>query len=133
MNNYQRLIADQMRRARLWAPPKPVVQKLEGEIAQTIVAEVAPMQNPFITEKTLSNPMDRLKEKLAKAASAGSRLAAKIEAKADALIAREGELEDKTDKAFAVHEQIMDAAGAQLDEVENALNQLTNGGPALDK
>lgn len=91
--------------------------------------------NPFIPTRNTQvtvNPIDRLKEKLAKAAGAGGRVAAKIEAKADALIARESAMEAKADSAFAPHEQVMDAAGEQLDAVENALNQLSNGGPPLN-
>ncbi len=93
------------------------------------------LENPFIrTENTKMtvNPIDRLKEKLAKAAGVGGRVAAKIEAKADALIEREGMLEAKTDQAFAPHEAIADQAATQLDEIEAAVNILSNGGPALD-
>ncbi len=107
--------------------------------------EVAPMAsneeirlallNPFVrTENTIMsvNPIDRLKEKLAKAAGVGGRVAAKIESKADALIAREGELSTKSDRAFAGHEAIVDSANVVLDDIEASLNQLSNGGPALD-
>ena len=87
---------------------------------------------PTLNTKVTVNPIDRLKEKLAKAAGVGGRVAAKIEAKADALIAREGQLDTKADQAFAGHEAIADAANSQLDEVEAALNQLSNGGPPLN-
>jgi hypothetical protein len=79
-----------------------------------------------------ANPIERLKEKLAKAAGVGGRVAAKIEAKADALIAREGQLESKVDHAFAPHEAIADAANTQLDMIESAVDLLSNGGPPLD-
>lgn len=93
------------------------------------------LQNPFIrTENTKMsvNPIDRIKEKLAKAAGVGGRVAANIEAKADALIARESVLEAKTAQAFAGHEAIADHAHSELDAIEGALNQLSNGGPALN-
>lgn len=96
---------------------------------------IAALQNPFIrTENTkLSiNPIDRLKEKLAKAAGVGGRVAAKIEAKADALIGREDELINKAEHAFAGHEAIADAANTELDTIEAALSQLSNGGPPLN-
>jgi hypothetical protein len=87
-------------------------------------------ENPM---SATSNPMDRLTAKLAKAAGVGGRVAAKIEAKADALLEREGQLEAKTEQAFAPHEAMADPAHAHLDEVEAALNILSNGGPALDE
>lgn len=95
----------------------------------------AALQNPFVptaNTKMTVNPIDRLKAKLAQAAGVGGRVAAKIEAKADALIAREGQLDAKADQAFAGHEAIADAANTELDTIEAALNQLSNGGPALN-
>jgi len=94
----------------------------------------AALQNPFVptrNTKVMTNPIDRLKEKLAKAAGVGGRVAAKIESKADALIAREADLEAKADHAFAPHEAIADQASASLDEIEAAVNLLSNGGPPL--
>lgn len=97
----------------------------------------AALQNPFVptrnTKLMAANPIDRLKEKLAKAAGVGGRVAAKIEAKADALIAREADLETKADHAFAPHEAIADQASASLDEIEAAVNLLSNGGPPLNE
>lgn len=95
----------------------------------------AALQNPFVptrNTKVTVNPIDRLKEKLAKAAGVGGRVAANIEAKADALIARESQLDAKADQAFAGHNAIADQANTELDAIESALNQLSNGGPPLN-
>jgi hypothetical protein len=105
-----------------------------GPMASNAEIEAA-LKNPFIptaNTKITMNPIDRLKDKLAKAAGVGGRVAAKIEAKADALIAREGQLEAKADQAFAPHEAIVDSADVVLDDIESSLNQLSNGGPSLN-
>jgi hypothetical protein len=78
------------------------------------------------------NPLDRLKVKLAKASGVSQRTLASIEAKADALIAREEPLKAKTEQAFQPHEQILDQTERHLDDIENALDLMSNGGPALD-
>lgn len=70
--------------------------------------------------------MDRLTEKLNKAAGAASRSWGKIEAKADALIAREAALEQRTEQVFAPHEAILDDAEKGLDEVERKLGVMSN-------
>lgn len=80
----------------------------------------------------MANPIDRLKEKMAQAVGVVGRVSSKIEAKADALIAREGQLISKADQAFAPHEEGLNVAHQQLDSFEEALNQLSNGGPSLD-
>src|SRR6266403_757681 len=59
--------------------------------------------------------MDRLSEKLAKAAGVVARQTTRIESKADALIAREAELEARTDKSFDPHNSILDDAERGLD------------------
>lgn len=84
-------------------------------------------------EYLMATPIDRLKDKLARASGVGGRVAAKIEAKADALLAREDELHAKTEQAFAGHEAIADHASTELDAIEDALNQLSNGGPPLEE
>ncbi len=76
--------------------------------------------------------MDRLAEKLAKAGGVVNRITAKIEARADALIARENELEERTHSAFSPHEGILSSAERGLDDVEKALALLSNGGPPLE-
>ena len=98
------------------------------EIRNALQSPTVPTRNTTVTV----NPIDRLKEKLAKASGVGGRVAAKIEAKADALIARESQLEAKADQAFAGHEAIADQASTELDNIEAALNQLSNRGPPLN-
>lgn len=70
--------------------------------------------------------MSRLSEKLKAAAAVAPRQAAKIEARADAIIAREAGIESKTDEAFRGHEMLLDEAGKGLDALERELGQITN-------
>ncbi len=70
--------------------------------------------------------MDRLSEKLKAAGAVVGRQTAKIEARADALIAREAEIEARTDKAFSPHEAVLDDAGRGLDDLERKLALLSN-------
>lgn len=74
----------------------------------------------------------RLKEKLAKAAGVAQRAADAIEAEADALIAEEQAIMAKTVEAFSLHKAILADARTELDAVKDALNLMSNGGPALD-
>lgn len=75
--------------------------------------------------------MSRLTEKLALAASVAPRQAAKIEARADALIAREAGLEKRTDDVFLPHEQVLDTAEGGLDKLDASLKLMSNGGDPL--
>ena len=78
--------------------------------------------------------MTRLDEKLAAAAAVAPRQAAKIEARADALIAREVAIEKRTDEAFAPHESVLTIAEGGLDKLEDSLKLLSNETPlALSK
>lgn len=70
--------------------------------------------------------MDRLSEKLAKAAGVAKRQTDKIEARADALIAREADIEKRTDQAFSPHEGILSDAEKGLDAVEAQLRLMSN-------
>jgi hypothetical protein len=71
-------------------------------------------------------PMSRLADKLARAAGAAKRATEKIEARADAVIAKEGDLDRKADAAFAPHEAVLTDAEKGLDEVSRALSLLSN-------
>lgn len=70
--------------------------------------------------------MDRLKEKLRQARGVVQRSVARIEGKADALIAREDEIATQTDQAFAGHDAMLDDAGKGLDELSRALALVSN-------
>jgi hypothetical protein len=87
--------------------------------------------NPFIrTENTKVTVLpNRLLEKLNKASGVVKRVTDAVEAKADAVIAREQPILDHADKAFAPHMSGLDQADKQLDQVEDALNQMSNGAP----
>lgn len=68
----------------------------------------------------------RLADKLARASGAAQRVTATIEARADALLAREQDIDRRTDEVFAPHEGILIDAEKGLDAAENALRLLSN-------
>ena len=70
--------------------------------------------------------MSRLSEKLARAGGVAKRLSDTIEARADALIARETELERRTEAVFSPHESILQEAESGLDAVERDLALMSN-------
>jgi hypothetical protein len=76
--------------------------------------------------------MGRLEDKLAQAGGVVARQTAKIEARADAIIAREAAIEAQTEQAFAPHESILSEAESGLDTLSRQLAPLTNGGPPLE-
>jgi len=69
---------------------------------------------------------DRLTDKLDHVDAVFKRIHAKVEARADALIAREGGLMDKIEKAFAPREAMLDQRAADLDKLEASLTQMAN-------
>lgn len=73
--------------------------------------------------------MSRLTEKLTQAAGVVARQTVKIEGRADAIIAREGLIERRTDEAFTPHERLLSEAEKGLDAVERALAVVSNGAP----
>lgn len=68
----------------------------------------------------------RLLEKLKLAGGVVARQHQKIEARADTIIAREQEIERKTDEAFAPHEALLNAAEKGLDDLEHQLAAVSN-------
>ena len=70
--------------------------------------------------------MGRLEEKLLEASGAAKRITDTIEARADALIAREASLDRRTDEVFMPHENILQDAEKGLDAAEAALRLLNN-------
>lgn len=85
--------------------------------------------------------MDRLREKLAMAGGVVKRATDKIEAEADALIAREAELAAHTKQCFAPHHKALEAHKHELDGLEDALRLVNNdpldgsseGSPEVEK
>jgi hypothetical protein len=73
--------------------------------------------------------MGRLSEKMAAAAAVAPRQAAKIEARADRIIAAEPEIERMTEESFSAHEAILAEAERGLGDVLHALAGSTNGAP----
>jgi hypothetical protein len=70
--------------------------------------------------------MSRLSEKLALAAAVAPRQAAKIEARADKLIASERGIETQTDEAFAPHEALLAEAESSLADLKHELATMSN-------
>jgi len=93
----------------------------------------AALTNPFVptanTQVSVANPADRLKDKLARVGGLANKLTAKIESKADALLAKGDALDAKTDETFAKHEAVAETVDGQLNDLDHALNQLSNGSP----
>ena len=73
--------------------------------------------------------LSRLTEKLQNAGGVVARATAKLEAEADALIAREQELANKTKLAFTPHHQLLDSHNKDLDHLEDALKIVENAAP----
>ena len=85
-----------------------------------------------IGEPRVTTPLDRLKGKFLQARGVAGRVASNMEAEADSLIAQEDAMKAKTANAFAPHKAILAEATSELQAIEDALNLMTNGGPALD-
>ena len=80
----------------------------------------------FQLENERRSNMSRLSEKLKAASQVVGRQTARIEAKADAIIAREPELEKQTDNAFALHDALLNDAARGLDALERELATVSN-------
>jgi hypothetical protein len=80
----------------------------------------------FHLENERHRNMSRLSEKLKQASGVVGRQTARIEAKADAIIAREPELEKQTDNAFALHDALLNDAARGLDALERELASVSN-------
>lgn len=98
---------------------------------------VLALKNSLVrTENTkvlkVTTPLDRLKGKFVQARGVAHRVATNMEAEADSLIAQEDAMKAKTTNAFAPHKAILAEASSELKAIEDALNLMTNGGPALD-
>ena len=74
--------------------------------------------------------MGRLDEKFAKAGGVVSRAEKNIEDKLDALIARENEIQQKTEDVFTRQNAPIDEANKALDALDAKLNLLSNGAPS---
>ena len=84
----------------------------------------------FLTEALLEMEMStRLAEKLTKASGVAKRITETIEARADALIARETAIDRRTEDVFRPHEDVLGDAERGLDAAEAALRLLSNGAP----
>lgn len=73
--------------------------------------------------------MGRLDDKFAKAGGVVQRVEQKIETRLDAIIAREDQLTQKTDRVFDRHGAPIEEADKALDALDRKLDLLSNGGP----
>lgn len=70
--------------------------------------------------------MGRLEEKLARVAGVGDRVTSHLESRADAILAREPKLMERSNTLFDAKVSIMDEADRALDGVEKSLALLSN-------
>jgi hypothetical protein len=84
-----------------------------------------------IGEQPVTTPLDRLKGKFLQARGVAHRVASNMEAEADSLIAEEDAIKAETVAAFAPHKAILGEAKGELQQIKDALNLMTNGGPPL--
>jgi hypothetical protein len=75
---------------------------------------------------------EALKEKLALLSAAGPRLVRSVTERTDELLRRVEATELRSVKVFAQQHANLDAIEAGVGMVDDALNQLSNGGPPLD-
>ena len=102
-----------------------------AEIIQALKNTLVRTENTRIVAVT-TTPLDRLKGKFVQARGVAQRVATNMEAEADSLIAQEDAMKAKTASAFAPHKAILAEASSELKAIEDALNLMSNGGPALD-
>ena len=70
--------------------------------------------------------MDRLSEKLNRAAGVVGRVTAKLEERADLVIAREDAIDKRGERLFNAKHVVLDSADAGLDAIESKLALLSN-------
>jgi hypothetical protein len=73
--------------------------------------------------------MDRVTEKLKQASGVVARSNAGLEAEADKLIAREAAFEKRKREAFAPHHAVLDNRNREMDQLEDALQIVSNADP----
>lgn len=73
--------------------------------------------------------MDRVSEKLKRAAGVAARSNASLEMEADKLIAREQKFEERKVAAFAPHFKLLDSRHREMDQLEDSLKIVGNADP----
>jgi hypothetical protein len=90
----------------------------------------------FITLQTnreySMSAIDRIKSKALQARGVVPRVIASVEADLDTVIAAEPDLEKQKNEAFAPHFSAIADTKIELAGIADALNLMSNGGPALD-
>lgn len=79
-----------------------------------------------------SSAIDRIKNKALQAKGVVPRVLAKVEAHLDEVMAAEPALDSQTESAFAPHFAAIAETKTELVGIAEALNIMSNGGPALD-
>lgn len=70
--------------------------------------------------------MDRLTEKLNRAAGVVGRVTARLEERADLVIAREDAIDQRGERLFNAKHAVLDSADAGLDKIERSMALLSN-------
>lgn len=83
-------------------------------------------------DEMASSAVERIKSKALQARGVVPRVIAKVEANLDEVIAAEPALDQQNDAAFAPHFAAIADTKTELDGIADALNIMSNGGPALD-
>ena len=112
----------------------PALDHIGRSVDSDITRALAERTDSLTIERLLRKKgltVSRLSEKLKLAAAVAPRQAVKIEARADAIIAREAHLQKKTDDVFSPHEAILTEAESGLDTLDASLRLMSNGGDPL--
>jgi hypothetical protein len=99
---------------------------LTDEIARLADGVAALRTVKGLIERRREMSTQRIADKLKAAGQVTKRVTDNIEQRADALIAREADINKKTEAAFAPHDAILDEHHKGLDELENSLRLLSN-------
>jgi len=101
-----------------------------ADITQAIEARTESLTIERLLKKKGLN-VSRIMDKVTQASAVAQRVTSRIEARADAIIAREPGLDKRTDDAFSPHDAILNDAENTLLVAERALGQMSNGGDPL--
>jgi hypothetical protein len=101
-------------------PPDDVPDRATGAISE--------LTDRVIVYRVLRGivDMDRLSEKLARAAGVVGRVTADLEERADLVIAREDAIGKRSEQLFDAKHAVLDSADKGLDEIEHKLALLSN-------
>jgi hypothetical protein len=110
----------------------PSVKEVIADPNPTQPLSVQPVAAPQTRRSQMADnaAMARIKDKARLAAGATAEVATAVEAALDDILAKRSALLERNADLHKQHAAIIDQANAGLDTMEDALRQLTNGGPA---